>query len=121
MKTLAVVRVYRQPYINRTAAKSLVSYLRPLTLYILGRQQCSAFDGMQSTRTTAQVASFESMPMNLMIMDETGKYLQVGTLILVFAKRYHMNLTGTAIACLINNMKLAQILSCSISFQIYNP
>ena len=75
--------------ISRTAAKSLVSYLRPLTIYL-----DDSTGSIILTHPRAHV---------------TGKYLQVGTLFLVFAKRYHMNYTGTAIACLINNRKLAQI------------
>ena len=46
---------------GRTTAKSLVSHLRLSTIY---SDDSSAFacDGIQSTRTTAQVASFESSP-----------------------------------------------------------
>ena len=55
MQRLAVVQVYRQSY-HVSDSKIMYHY------YVLGRQQWFACDGIQITRTTAQVASFESPP-----------------------------------------------------------
>ena len=61
MQKLAVARVYRQLYYVSDDSK-IASVIFTAVDHILGRQQCFACDGIQSTRTTAQVASFESPP-----------------------------------------------------------
>ena len=57
----AVIRVYRQSY-HVSGDSKITSIIFTVVDHILGRQQCFACDGIQSTRTTAQVASFESLP-----------------------------------------------------------
>ena len=58
---LAVVRVYRRSYHVSDDSK-ITSNIVTTVDYILGQQQGFACDGIQMTRTTAQVASFESPP-----------------------------------------------------------
>ena len=61
MQNNAVVRVYRESY--HVLDKSKITSLIFMAVdHILGRQQCFACDGIQSTQTTAKVASFESPP-----------------------------------------------------------
>ena len=59
MQKLAVVRVYRPSYHVSDDSK-IPSFIFTAVDHILGQQQCFACDGIQSTRTTAQAASFES-------------------------------------------------------------
>ena len=59
MKKLAVGRVYRRSYYVSDDSK-ITSIILTAVEHILGRQQCFACDDIQSTRSTAQVASFES-------------------------------------------------------------
>ena len=63
MKNLAVVRVYRQPYYDSNDSK-ITSIIFTAVDHIIGRQQGFACNGIQMTRTTAQVhvASSESPP-----------------------------------------------------------
>ena len=61
MLNLAVVRVNRQPYHDSDDSK-INSIIFTAVDHILGRQQGFACNGIQMTRTTAQVASFESPP-----------------------------------------------------------
>ena len=61
MQKVAVVLVYRQSYHVLDDSK-ITSIIFTAVDHILGRQRCFACDGIQSTRTTAQVASFESRP-----------------------------------------------------------
>ena len=58
MQNLAVVRVYRQSYHDSDDSKS-TSIIFTAVDHVLGRQQCFACNGIQMTRMTAQVASFE--------------------------------------------------------------
>ena len=55
------VRVYRRLYHVLDDSK-ITSNIVTTVDYILGGQQGFACDGIQMTRTTAQVASFESPP-----------------------------------------------------------
>ena len=59
MQKLAVIRVYLRSYHVSDDSK-ITSIILTAVDYILRRQQCFACDGIQSTQTTAQVASFES-------------------------------------------------------------
>ena len=61
MQNLAVVQVYRQPYHDLDDSE-ITSIIFTAVDHILGRQQGFACNGIQMTRTTAQVASFESPP-----------------------------------------------------------
>ena len=63
MQKLAVVRVYRRSY-HASDDSKITSIILTAVDHIIGRQQCFACYGIQSTRTTAQVASFESPPCN---------------------------------------------------------
>ena len=57
MQKVAGARVYRQSYhVN----SKITSIILTAVDHILGQQQCFACDAIQSTRTTAQEASFES-------------------------------------------------------------
>ena len=61
MQKHAVVRVYRQSYHVSDESK-ITSIIFTAVYHIHGGQQCFACDGIQSTRTRAQVTSFESPP-----------------------------------------------------------
>ena len=61
MQILAVIRVYPQSYHVSDDSK-ITSIIFTAIDNILGPEECFACDGIQSTWTTAQVASFESPP-----------------------------------------------------------
>ena len=67
MQKLAVVRVRRRSYHVSDDSK-ITSIILTAVNHMLGQPQGFACDGIRSTRTTAQVASFESPPWSLVYM-----------------------------------------------------